>query len=346
MKKRWVPYAKLMCGIALLAFLISRVSWGSLLSAMREVRPWFVVLSFGLSFIMVSMSCLKWMVIIRYEGYQVSFRELLKYYYVGYFFSNILPSNVGGDVARSCMLGKRIGSQSRAAVSVFLERVSGVVILLLLVVLAPLLRRDLYWSLLMQFAVMGAIFLLVCIAASVFLKVFRSVVLSPDEAVCDGREEGDDDTVVTRGAHKLVSFVVRLQRIVFAKMRIFHERLLVSMSGLSTKAVLLIVFLSCVFYFLTLINVLVAFAAFGIQIDVASCFAVLPAAMFVGMIPLLPGGFGFAEGVYVCYFSLVGVSAPAALLMGLLLRVKILVLGFIGCGCFILNREKCNHDES
>ncbi len=342
MKKRWVPYVKLMCGVALLAFLISRVSWGSLLVAMREVRPWYVVLSFCLSIIMVSMSCLKWMVIIHYEGYRVRFRDLMRMYFVGYFFTNVLPSNVGGDVARSCMLGKRIDSQSQAAVSVFLERVSGVIVLLLLVIFAPLLQWRLYGSLRIQVAVAGALFLLVCLAASAFLKVFRSVGASGEEAFCEGENEGADADP-THGAYGAVSLVVRVQRIVFAKMRIFHERLLVSMGGLSTKAILLILLLSCAFYFLTFVNVVVAFAAFDVHLEGTACFAVLPAAMFVGMIPLLPGGFGFTEGVYVYYFSLVGVPAPAALLMGLLLRVKVLVLGLIGSGCFILSKEKYNN---
>ena len=222
MKKRWVPYVKLMCGIALLAFLISRVSWGSLLAAMREVRPGYVVLSFCLSFIMVSMSCLKWMMIIRYEGYRVRFRELLKMYFVGYFFTNVLPSNVGGDVARSCMLGKRIDSQSRAAVSVFLERVSGVVVLLLLVILAPLFQWHLYRSLRIQVAVAGAVFLLACLAASAFLKIFRSAGTWARGGECDRREEGGA-TEAMDGEHKSSSLVVRFQRIVFTKMSIFHE---------------------------------------------------------------------------------------------------------------------------
>jgi uncharacterized protein (TIRG00374 family) len=344
MKKRWIPYVKLMCGVGLLAFLISRVSWGSLLAGMRDVRPLYVILSFCLSIIMVSMSCLKWMVIVHYEGYRVRFSELLKIYFVGYFFTNVLPSNVGGDVARSCMLGKRIDSQGRAAVSVFLERVSGVVVLLLLVVFAPLLQWRLYWSLRIQVAVAGAIFLLACLAASAFLKVFRSVGTSGEESSC-GTREGEGVSARANGVRKLFFLVVRLRRIVFAKMRSFHERLLASMGGMSTKAMLLILMLSCGFYFLTFVNVMVAFAAFGVHLDGAACFAVLPAAMFIGMIPLLPGGFGFAEGVYVYYFSLVGVPAPAALLMGLLLRVKVLVLGLIGSGCFILNREKDNNDE-
>ena len=94
----------------------------------------FAVLSLLLSGAMVSISTWKWKVLLGQQGHALSFPHLLRVYFIGYYFSNFLPSNFGGDVVRSLYTGRRIGSQQRAAIAVFLERFTGLILLLVLVV--------------------------------------------------------------------------------------------------------------------------------------------------------------------------------------------------------------------
>jgi uncharacterized membrane protein YbhN (UPF0104 family) len=50
----------------------------------------------------------------------------------------------------------------------------------------------------------------------------------------------------------------------------------------------------------------------------------------VAMIPITLGNLGIAEGSYVYFFGLLGMSSELTLAMGLLLRLKIIMLGAIG----------------
>ncbi len=55
--------------------------------------------------------------------------SLIKLYFIGAFFSNFLPTSIGGDVYKAVRLGKVMNDPSKAFASTFMERFSGVVIL-------------------------------------------------------------------------------------------------------------------------------------------------------------------------------------------------------------------------
>ena len=60
--------------------------------------------------------------ILRERGVGLPFSRLFVLYLIGKFFNNFMPSMVGGDITRILLLGRQIGSQSRSAASVILER--------------------------------------------------------------------------------------------------------------------------------------------------------------------------------------------------------------------------------
>ena len=108
--------------ISVLSFsLIFRLVQGADFTQMlKEVDLPYLLMSVALSVMMVGISCLKWHVLLAHQGSPVSYSILLQYYLIGYYFTTLLPSNMGGDAVRSYYAGKRIGSQTRAAVSVVL----------------------------------------------------------------------------------------------------------------------------------------------------------------------------------------------------------------------------------
>ena len=91
-----------------------------------------------------------------------------------------------------------------------------------------------------------------------------------------------------------------------------------------------IILLTALYYAMTWINVWLAFAVFRVDAPFFGIITALPAAMLLAMTPVSLGSLGLAEGVYVCYASLMGVLPAEAALMGLFLRMKIIVMGGIG----------------
>jgi len=56
---------------------------------------------------------------------------LIKLYFIGSFFSNFLPTSIGGDAYKILKLGKKIDSKTDAFTATFLERFLGMIALLL-----------------------------------------------------------------------------------------------------------------------------------------------------------------------------------------------------------------------
>ncbi|NJP04398.1 MAG: flippase-like domain-containing protein [Chloroflexaceae bacterium] len=108
----------------------------------KDANLWWFALALVLQFVGIALSAAKWGVLLRSRGYHQPFRWLLSAYLVGQFANNFLPTTVGGDALRTMQLGRRIGSYSRSAASIFVERLTGFLALSLIANVALALTID------------------------------------------------------------------------------------------------------------------------------------------------------------------------------------------------------------
>lgn len=283
----------------------------------RRIDPLFFLLSLAIVPVMIGTSCLKWKLLLDLQGHRAGFWFLMRCYLVGYYFSNLLPSNVGGDVVRSWYAGRRIGSQGHAAVSVFLERFIGILLLLALVVVAPLLRPGLYRLPTIWVPAIGAVGLLLLFAGMLALR---------DPL---GRGFG----LLHRLAARLGSPAVeRLAAKLHGRAVTFGAKLADGVRGLRRDpgALLAVAGLTVLFYALAGVNVWLAFRTFRAEPSLLEVASVLPTSMTVAMVPVTLGSLGIAEGSYVYFYGLLGMAPAASLAMALLLRFKMILAGTVG----------------
>ena len=143
--RRAASIGKLLLGFALLAGLLM---WEGnaqrLWTLFRSMRPGDVLVLFVVGLVMNWISCLKWMVFLKERGTSVSLFRLLNLYFIGKFFNNFMPSMVGGDLMRTYLLGRTQDEfQSQSFASVFMERLTGLIALILLVICFSLADPDL-----------------------------------------------------------------------------------------------------------------------------------------------------------------------------------------------------------
>lgn len=323
--------------------LLSFVRSNELVAVFGGVNWTYFALSLVLSIAMLCVSCLKWMVLLRAAGHGPGFMTLLRFYLVGYFFSNLLPSTIGGDVARSYYTGRLIRNQAASAAAIFMERFTGMLLLLLLVVAAPLAQPALYRKPMIYLPAAGAaaillLLLWVWLAREPFApgKRVAGRFLDTLQQLADASESG----YFRAFAASFEKFIART----LGRLRRFREELRASLGQLRSdkRLFFFIVIITVLFYLLTWVNVYAAFLAFNVRPGFTSICALVPAIMFVGQIPLtLLGNLGFVESVFVVYFFLIDVPAAESLAMGLLLRLKILWLGGMGYLCYLsLPRDK------
>ncbi len=137
MKDRLFFLLKILVSVGLLAYLIHRIGGGTyLLSLLQRARMGYVGLALVFYLVAVSLSSGKWAVLLRAQGIVVPFHHLMAYTFMGAFFNNFLPANVGGDVMRGYGLARHTAYTTDAAVSVIMDRLVGLLAFLTAAVLA------------------------------------------------------------------------------------------------------------------------------------------------------------------------------------------------------------------
>lgn len=94
---------RIIVSIALLSFLIIR-SWNSLknfTSILKILNPAFLLLALTLYLLGIAAEMLRWDILLRAQDIRISKGFLIQSLFIAYFYSNIFPTNVGGDVYRA-----------------------------------------------------------------------------------------------------------------------------------------------------------------------------------------------------------------------------------------------------
>ena len=86
----------------------------------------------------------RFLIILKFNEKWISINEIVRQYFIGYYYNFFLPSSIGGDVARLLMMQRPSLTKSEAAVLIFYERFFGFFSLSFISVLSiPFLPLDL-----------------------------------------------------------------------------------------------------------------------------------------------------------------------------------------------------------
>ncbi|HAL91926.1 MAG TPA: hypothetical protein DCM68_02740 [Verrucomicrobia bacterium] len=321
--KRGMLWVKVAASVLFIGLLLFSLDVRELAARAKNVDVSYLAASLLFSFLMVAASTWKWWYLMRLQGFSIPFTRMFRWYFIGYFYSNFLPSNVGGDVARAWLAGRQVHAPGAALVAVFAERFTGLVFLLLMAVTLPFLAPPL-WR---HPAVAVGIVAGACGLAGIALAWL-------------GGKAGMRSAVFGRAVEKIRGWV-RADRP--GRPRRLWEKACEKCGRFSTRAGDLweiirrrpaafasVAGLTALFYGLVIGNVALGYRAFGAWPDLSALACVLPVALMVAMLPVTLGNLGIAEGSYVFYFGLIGMGRELTLAMGLLLRMKIIILGVIG----------------
>jgi len=322
-KKNLMTWLKLAVSLLFIAIVIHSLDPKELAARVRNLDHVYLMASIMLSLTMVAVSAWKWWYLMRLQGFAIPLARMYRWYFIGYFYSNFVPSNMGGDVVRAWLAGRQVKATETALVSVFAERFTGMIFLLSMAVILPFGLANLWRE--------PAVILGIVVALGGLIGIALAWVV--------GRA-GLRSEPARRGMEKIRHWVradrpgrpARLWEKVSAVLSRFGVRA-VELWGILRRrpAALWAVFgLTALHYALAVGNVVLAYRTFGVWPEAWSVACILPVSLMVAMIPITLGNLGIAEGSYVYFFGLLGMSSELTLAMGLLLRLKIIMLGAIG----------------
>jgi uncharacterized protein (TIRG00374 family) len=291
--------------------LVTWLGWHLDLSALSErlttLDLGWTALAFLTVLAAVLISAWKWGLILTERGHSLRYPRLLRHYFVGLFFNNVLPTTVGGDAVRAWETSKDTQEVPEAIGSVVTERlIAGVALGITALLGLPFIvfSPRLWW--------LVGIFLIVDVAlVALFLlpKVAEGIVgklVPPRLAELHG---GITQTVqVVRATLK--------NRALFVKVVLYSIAFQILVAAVN----------ACIF------------KAMGVPVSLAQCLIFTPMIFTVTMLPISLSGFGVREAAYWYFFSQVGVSQADAVAASLAFFVIVGISSLPGALFFSIKR--------
>jgi glycosyltransferase 2 family protein len=254
---------------------------------------------------MTPLLALRWRDIIAAMGFRSSFATAFPIVWIGLFFSQVLPSAVGGDAVRVWLAYKTGVTGSGAVTSVLIDRLMGVLaILLLLTVQLPSL-----WNFPLDRPVIAGLFGLIMMG-NLGVVAAASIDRAPSwiQSFKIGRT--------------LAEFSAELRR------TLLNYRRLVMPLAYST-----------INQAGAVICVAIIGLGLGLNIDVAAYLIVVPLANLVQVLPISVGGWGLRESFYVLALSKLGVPGSDALALSVLYGLLNMVCSLPGGIVWLIYRD-------
>jgi uncharacterized protein (TIRG00374 family) len=241
----------------------------------------------------------RWQIYARALGIPLAIGTAFRLYLIGQFFGQILPAGIGGDALRVWLLARRGVALGTSAASVVLERLTG--LLGLLVLMALLL--PLTFTFVDDTAARLTIIILLVGGVGAISAVFG------------------------------LSFVPRLIKqwrvpAVISKMADAASD--ARRSGLMLKPAASVFFLSLLMQLLAVLSVFLLALGLGMDLPALACLALVPVVLLVSTLPISLAGWGVREGAMVATLGFAGIENSQALALSILFGLALLALSLLG----------------
>jgi glycosyltransferase 2 family protein len=133
MRRAGLLLIKAAVSICLLYLAMRSIHPGALIARIRHADPAWITAAVGLLAVQAAVVGLRWRMVARPLTERLSAAIAIELSFIGVFFSQVLPSTVGGDAVRIWVLARRGAGWKTAAYSVVVDRVAGVAALALIV---------------------------------------------------------------------------------------------------------------------------------------------------------------------------------------------------------------------
>ncbi len=293
MRDKLINLLKIVVSFGLIAFALWLAKPARVFAQLASANLWLVLAALALFTLAIIVNGAKWQILLRAQGVRVPFGAVLQFLYVGFFFNNFLPANVGGDVMRGYGLARYTDRTADAAVSVVVDRIIGLLAYMSSAAVAAIVTVNLTGQHALQ-QVEWVAFL----ALAVLVGVFAAL--------------------LSRRLRGLISrvFMLRLLRPLapfWMKLSDAFNAYRFRYAALAAAFAVALVGIVCT----TFMNWCLSQAMGGLM-SLPAIFLFNPLIALVMMLPISIGGLGVSQAAYPFFFGLAGVPAEHSLAVSVL----------------------------
>lgn len=294
-------FFRLFIAVVLTALILWKVHPGDILRSTASADWSWIGAAVALVLLDRTLMAYRWMILLcaLTPGSRPPFPAVLRIFFVSTFVGTFLPS-VGGDLYRAYSLSKMRVNAAESAASVVMDRVLGVLSLVIVCVAALLAARHVHVlrSVLVWPAIAAASAICIVAAFAVFSARAATFAQSLATRIPNGR--------LARGSVRLIDGLRRYAH---------HNGELANVLVMSVLV--------------QVIRVLQAYClglAIGVDVPLPLYFVFIPVIVLIMQIPVAPSGIGTSQAAFLWLFGAVGVPAADAVALSILF----VALGFVG----------------
>lgn len=257
----------------------------------------------------------RWKTLLVFENTkEVKVTELIGLYFKGAFFNNFMPTSIGGDVYKVVGLNQKIKNLSHSFASAFMDRFTGVVVLMLIALLSfpiALFKYDFFSEFIgIDITSMQAVGIALGFLILFVIGMFVGLKLLD---------------LLAQKVEKLQKVNMALQEYVGS------PKVVAKALGLSVLVQLVAIFTQ---YFV--------FMGLGVNIPVFFALMIFPIIALITFLPISLNGYGVQDGLYKYAFSFVGIADPISLSASLFYHISRLIISLIGGVLYAFEKNKIN----
>jgi uncharacterized protein (TIRG00374 family) len=306
---------KLVVAAGLLAFVLSRAGVDALVQTLRDADWHWVLLAIASASVAMVINVTRWQLMLGGQGARAPLPSLIRFYLIGMFFNNVLPSRLGADVVRAYGVSLIATSKTRSVAAVLMDRLVGAVSVLVLGMTAIMLDASRLPDIYLQLT--AGVF---CLSLAVLgLMLYRN----------------------DRLAELRLKVLTLTEITVFGlKVRPRVEEALNALRSYSrARSVVIKGFLiSLVANGFSMVNLYLYARAVRADVSLGDVATISPFILAIGLLPISPNGIGTIEATFVLLFGALGVDEHVALAIAILRRLALLVLSLVGGVLYAVRR--------
>lgn len=295
---------KILITIAILYVIARNIDLASVLNVVRTMQPKYLLLALLMQLLSAAIASYRWYLIMQRLNFNQGPLFFLKSYLKGSFFNQALPGGIGGDAYRVLECSKLQTSRKPAFYGVLLDRILGLIGILLLNLIANITNPDLLPAPI--FHLLNAIALAGIASVIVFAML--------------GKIDRFADYKFTRHLHE-ISADLR---------RVYHE----------PKAIGLHSVISVLIHFVSMLAVYYIGIGVGLNYGLLTFLVLVPPVMLLTIVPVSLAGWGVREGGMIGLFSLVEADKTLVLSMSVLYGLILIAASLPGLYLFLMSRHK------
>ena len=302
-------FIKLLISSFVLYLIFSKIEISEFIFNIKKIGFAIVSVLLILALLKFVVETMRWQFVLKAIGFKLNFNYLLSLYLIGGFFSNFLPSTIGGDLARTAFIKGENLKVSSVANTILFERFTG----LYSVFIMCLFSVAVGWAQISEYLRM---FILVYAVIGI---IVMSLIYLFFNKITD-----------------LFSLLESKYKFKFLK-KIGSIIKTLDFSNYEKKTIISTMLFSIMIQLVVISVTVLVGRAIGLeQVELLTYFIIMPPVWIITMLPISINGLGIREGVFALFLSDLGVSVEQSTALSLLSFLPFVSLSLVGGVVFIL----------